>query len=117
MAADGDVTASSSGVSGGGGFQPVLIRQLDGESAQATGLLGDRDDARLDGECDALACGGETEHRWRAVQHPSDAGPRIEWPLHRELVGLCEPSPDRLDHPLLDILCHEDECRCARARR
>ena len=112
--ADRDVAAAAGRVVWRVGLEPEFVGQVETESGQRAGLVGDGTDARFHGDTDAFAGGGEAEHGWCAVEHPADSGPRIERSIHRELVRLAEPTPDRLGHPILDLARDEDERRSAR---
>src|SRR6056297_97638 len=107
--ADGDVATAPGGIPRGHVHEPELAGEFDSEPGERPTLRGDCIDPCVDRQSDALAGCGESEHRWRAVEHPTDAAPRVERALHRKLVVLGEPPPDRLGHPVVDSFRHVDE--------
>ena len=69
--------------------------ERDDQLGEGDGLGADRGDAGLGGQLHALLDGGEREDRRRAGLEAPDAVDRVVVALHRELVALAEPAPDR----------------------
>ena len=74
--------------------EPGVV-QGDDQLGQRDRLAVQRGDAGLGGEARALLHGGEAEDRRRAGEEAADRRLRVVVALHRELLALAEPAPDR----------------------